>query len=175
VMCCAISTILWSDVPGEIVGDVHTEDLETADLLHLRLTSVNGGVSTPSPEVHDHLIGFAVFEREVVVRAPAGKCFHLFSVGLLVVVRDETHENGCVVSKLYDDVGAVFGNTVVGEQGVQRLSTHPCGAPVLRWRCVFRFSPPTHQEVEHPVADEGLQSEIDKRQDEFGGNCSVEC
>lgn len=44
-------------------------------------------------------------------------------MGRLIVARDEA-QDGRVVSKLNDDVGAVLGSTFVSEQGVQEEAEH---------------------------------------------------
>ncbi len=55
--------------PGEVLRDVHTEELEAADTFNLSITNVDWEVSSPllSPVVHDHLFSFTDVEREFVV------------------------------------------------------------------------------------------------------------
>ena len=93
--------------------------METLDPLHYRPVDVNGGLfGPPFPVVNDQLLCLAHIEGEVVVLAPHCHAPHcqdsdLFPIGCLIVVGD-----CCVVSKLNDGVGDVFGQAVVGEQGV---------------------------------------------------------
>ena len=61
------------------------------------------------------------------------------------------------------------------------LSTHPCGAPVLRVSVAEVMMPtlttwgqPVSQEVRDPVAEGGVQSQGPKLGDELGGDNGVE-
>ena len=95
------------------------------------------------------------------------------SVGHLIVVRDEA-QDGCVVSKLNDDIGAVLGSTVLNDQGVQEGAKH-----TALWYARVEDQQeggvaanshhlgPTCQEVEYLAAAGGLQSKINKLRDEF--------
>ena len=61
------------------------------------------------PLVHNQLINFVEVELEVVVLAPRCQGSHLLSVRRLVAVVDQA-DDGRVVSKLDDGVGAVCGH-----------------------------------------------------------------
>ncbi len=54
----------------------------------------------------------------MVLLAPFSQGTHLHSVGRLIVVSDQAYHR-CVVSEFDDDVGAVYGCTVMCVQGVQ--------------------------------------------------------
>ena len=59
------------------------------------------------------------------------------------------------------------------------LSTHPCGAPMLRISVADVVAYPHHlgltrQEVQDPVAEGGVQSQGPKLGDELGGDYGVE-
>ena len=86
--------------------------------LHYSPVDVNGGLfGPPFPVVHDQLLCLAHIEEEVVVLAPHCQLSDL-PIGCLIVLGDQAY-HCCVVSKLNDGVGVVFGPAVVGEQGVQ--------------------------------------------------------
>ena len=106
--CLGMFGLLW------FVGDVDTKEPETIDPLHYSPVDVNGSLFGPSfPVVHNQLFCLAHIEREVVVLAPHCQFSDLLPIGHLIVVGDH---HCCVVSKLNDGVGVVFGH-VVGEQG----------------------------------------------------------
>ena len=95
-------------------------ELEPLDPLHYIPVDVNGGLLGPSfPVVHDQLLCLAHIEGEVVVLAPHCQFSDLLPIGCLIVVSGQAY-HCCVVSKLNDGVGVVFGHAVVGEQGVQK-------------------------------------------------------
>jgi hypothetical protein len=74
----------------------------------------------------------AHIEGEVVVLALHCQVSDLLPIGCLIAVGDQAY-HCCVVRKLNDGVGVMFGHTVVGEQGVQEGTKHaPLRAPVLR-------------------------------------------
>ena len=51
------------DGPFQVVSDVHAEELEAFHPLHFGSVDMDGGVPPLlSPEVHDQLLGFVVFE-----------------------------------------------------------------------------------------------------------------
>ena len=96
-----------------------TKELETLDPLHYSPVDVNGGLfGPPFPVVLDQLLCLADVEGEVVVLAPHCQFSDLLPIGRLIVVGDQAYHR-CVVCKLNDGVGVVFGHTVVSEQGVQ--------------------------------------------------------
>ena len=74
------------------------------------------------PVIHTQLLCFADVEMEVVILAPS-QVFDLLSVRRLVAVGDQV-DDGRVVSKLHDGVGAVCGHGVVCEQGVEERAEH---------------------------------------------------
>lgn len=119
---------------------------------------------------HYNIIEFAEVEGEVVVLAPAGKFLHLHSVGLFVM------QTRMVVTS----ANVWWCWSCLTELG-GGLSTQPCFMPVSRISkeevlATDCYQPElTCQKVEYPVADRGMQSEIDKLQDEFGWNDGVEC
>ena len=77
----------------------------------------DGGVLGPLfPVVHNKLLCFADIEREVVVLAPHCQ-FSDLPIGRLIVVGEQAY-HCCVVSKLNDGAGVVFGHAFLGEQGV---------------------------------------------------------
>ena len=65
-----------------------------------------------------------MFGGEVVVLAPHCQVSDLLPVGCLIAVGDQGYHRR-VISKLDDGVEVMHSHTVVGEQGVQGLSTHP--------------------------------------------------
>ncbi|KAK1791951.1 hypothetical protein P4O66_013923 [Electrophorus voltai] len=65
--------------------------------------------------IHDQLLCRADIQEEIIFLASVFQVFNLLQVGPLVVVRDQTHDNG-VVSKLDNDGGAGSGCAVVGVQ-----------------------------------------------------------
>jgi hypothetical protein len=98
---------------------VDTKELETLDPLHFSPVNVNGCLfGPPFPIVYDELLCIAHLEGEVVVLASHYQVSDLLPIGCLIVVGDQAYYC-CVVSKLNDGVGVVFGHAVVGEQGVQ--------------------------------------------------------
>ena len=95
-----------------------TNELETLNLLHYSPVDVNGGLfGPPFPAVHDQLLCLAH-----IVPAPHCQVSDL-SIGCLIVVSDQAY-HCCVVSKLNDGVGGVFGHAVVGVQGLQEGTKH---------------------------------------------------
>ena len=93
--------------------------------LYCRPVDGDGGVlgSLSLPLVHNQLINFAEVELEVVVLAPRCQGSHLLSVRRLVAVGDQA-DDGRVVSKLDDGVGAVCGHAVMGEQREEERAEH---------------------------------------------------
>lgn len=70
------------------------------------------------PVVDDYFFCFLYVEVQVVLFAPPSKCLNLVSVGCLIVVRDQS-EDGGVVCKFKEGVGAVGMCAVVGVQRVE--------------------------------------------------------
>ena len=97
--------------PGQVLADVDPEELETADSLYCHHFDGDGGVlgSLSLPVVHNHSRSFAEVELEVVVLPPRCQGSHLLSVRRLVAIGDQA-DDGRVVSKLGDGVGAVCGH-----------------------------------------------------------------
>lgn len=106
--------------PGQVIREVHNEELDAPDTFHSSSVIVLGDVAVHlhPAEVHYHLFNFADVEPEVTILAPHRQCFYIISVGRLITIRDEA-QNGSVISERKDDVVAVFANTVVCEQRVQ--------------------------------------------------------
>ena len=75
------------------------------------------------PVVHDQLLCLAHVEGEVVVLAPHCQISDLLPICCLIIVGEQAY-HCCVVSKLNDDVGVMFGHAVMGEYR-RGLSTHP--------------------------------------------------
>lgn len=111
--------------PAQVLADVDPKEREAADSLYCRSVDGDGGVSysLSLPVVHRRLLRFADVEMEVVVLAPRCQDSDLLSVCRLVAVCDQA-DNGCVVSKLCDGVGALCGHAVMGEQGVEERAEH---------------------------------------------------
>ncbi len=101
--------------PGQVLTDVDPEEPEPVDSLHRSPIDEEGGVSfsLPLPVIHDHLLCFADVEMEVVVLALICQGSDLLSVSHLQA------DDGRVISRLDDGVGAVGGHTVIREQGEQ--------------------------------------------------------
>ena len=125
-MLCLLHDCLGVFGPLQFVGDVDTKELEALNLLHCSPIDENGGLfGPPFPVVHNQLLCLAHIEGEVVVLAPHCQFSDLHPIGCLIVVGEQAY-HCCVISKLTDGVGVVFGHAVVGEQGIQEgLSTHP--------------------------------------------------
>jgi hypothetical protein len=142
---------------------VDTKELESLDPLHYSPIDVNGGLfGPPFPVVHDQLLSLTHIEGAVVVLAPHCQFSDLLPIGCLIIVGDQAY-HCCVVSKLNDGVGVVFGHTVVGEQGVQEGNKYsPLRGPSVkaqRGKCVVAYSyhlGAAHQEVQDPVAEGGV-------------------
>ncbi len=67
--------------PGEVLCDVHTQELGAARSLHSR--TVDGQrsmLSVHSPEVNNNLLRLLHIQREIVVLAPPGQAAHLAPV-----------------------------------------------------------------------------------------------
>ena len=143
-----------------------TKELETLDPLHTSPFNVNGGLFSPLfPVVHDQLICLAHIAGEVVVLAPHWQYTDLLPISHLIVVGDQAY-HGCVVSKLNDGVGVVFGHSVVGEQGIQERSKYtPLRGPSVKnqhGRLVVAYSyhlGTARREVQDPVAERGVKSQ----------------
>ena len=97
------------------------EEPEAADSLHRSPIDGDGGVSLSLllPVIHNQLLGFADVEMEVVILASRYQGSDLLSVCRLVAVGDQA-DDGRVVRKLDDGVGAVWDHTVVCEKGVKK-------------------------------------------------------
>ena len=110
--------------PGQVLGDVDTQELEAVHTLHRRPLDVDVWmwVSVP-PEVHDELLGLLGVQLQVVFVTPLSQTVHLLPVGGLIVVSDEADHRG-VVCKLDDGVGAMDRSAVVGEEGVEEGTHH---------------------------------------------------
>ena len=78
---------------------------------------IGGLFGLPFPVVHDQLLCLAYIEGEVVVLAPHCQFSDCLPIGCSIVVGEQAYYHCCVVRKLNDGVGVVFGHTVVGKQG----------------------------------------------------------
>ena len=96
---------------------MHPQEFGAAHLFHSSTTDGQwvGVLGVVSPEVDDNLL-FLHIEKEIVIYAPRGQLVHLPPVVGLTAVADETY-HGCVILKLDEEVGAVAGCAVVGQQG----------------------------------------------------------
>ena len=110
--------------PGEILGDVDSQELEAVHMLHQHPLDVDGctWVSIP-PEVHHELLGLLGIEQQVVGVAPLSQTSHLLPVGGLITVFVEADHCG-VICKLNDGVGTIDRSAVVGEEGVEEGTHH---------------------------------------------------
>ena len=86
-------------------------------------------------------------------------------IGRLIVVSDQAY-HCCVVRKLNDGVGVVFGHAVVGEQGIQEGTMYtPLRGPSVkdqRGRRIVAYSyqlGAALQEVQDLVAEGGVKSQ----------------
>ena len=112
--------------------------------------------------VHNHLLCLDHVEEEGVVLAPHSQVSDLLPIGCVIVVGVQAY-HCCVVSKLNDGVGVVFGHSVIGEQEVQEGTEDAAlrGPSVedQHGRCVVAY--PYHlgvarQEVQDPIAEGGV-------------------
>eukprot|EP00061_Rhincodon_typus_P008634 g31423.t1 len=80
-LVCFLDSSFDVDGPGQIVGDIHSKELEALDYLHLSTIDPDRRVSsTPLPEVDDQLLHFAGIEREIVVFTPCHEAVYLLPV-----------------------------------------------------------------------------------------------
>ncbi len=118
-LMCLLQHCICVSRPCEILGDVNAEELKAVYPLHRCL--VDGDVcvfSALSPVIHHQLLGLVDVEGEVVLLTPFSQVTPLLSVGRLIIVGDQACHR-CVISKFYDDIGAVCSCTVMCVQGVQ--------------------------------------------------------
>ena len=100
-----------------------SKELESLNLLHYSPVNENGGVlALPFPIVHDQLLSLAHIEAEIIVLLPHCLVSDLHPIGLIIVGDQAYHY--CVVSKLNDGVGVVFGQSWVNREYSRGLSTH---------------------------------------------------
>ncbi len=123
--------------PGEVLCDVHTQELGAARSLHSR--TVDGQrsmLSVHSPEVNNNLLRLLHIQREIVVPAPPGQAAHLAPVVCLISVANETHHS-CVIRKLNEKVRVVWRCAVVGQQSEEEGAQHTSlGGPLCSvWWC----------------------------------------
>ncbi len=99
--CCSVVG------PGEVLCDVHTQELVVAHSLHRRTIDGQRSMqSVHSPEVNDNLLRLLHIQREIDVTAPPGQAAHLAPVVCLISVADETHHSR-VIRKFNEEVGVV--------------------------------------------------------------------
>ena len=163
--------------PCQVLSDVDTEEPEAADSLHRSPIDGDGGVSLSLllPVIHNQLL--ADVEMEVVILAPRCQVFDLLS--RLVAVGDLA-DDGRVVSKLHDGVGAVYGHTVVCEQGVEERAEHTAlrgsgvedqgGGCEVSHHCLGS----ARQEVQDPVTEGADEPEVSELDGQLGHN-GIEC
>ncbi len=116
--CCSVVS------PGEVLCDVHTQELGAAHSLHSR--TVDGQRSmlcVHSPEVNNNLLHLLHIPREIVVTAPHSQAAHLAPVVCLISVADETHHSR-VIRKFNEEVGVVWRCAVMGQQSEEEGAQH---------------------------------------------------
>ncbi len=99
--CCSVVS------PGEVLCDVHTQELGAARSLHSR--TVDGQrsmLSVHSPEINNNLLRLLHIQREIVDPAPPSQAAHLAPVVCLISVANETHHSR-VIRKLDEKVRVV--------------------------------------------------------------------
>ncbi len=168
--------------PGEVLCDVHTQELGAARSLHSH--TVDGQrsmLSVHSPEVNNNLLRLLHIQREIVVPAPPGQAAHLAPVVCLVSVANETHHSR-VIRKLNEKVRVVWRCAVVGQQSEEEGAQHtslgdPCvqcdGAGCVNADPYCLRSP--GQEVQQPVAQRGVEPQLDQFVSELLRDDCVEC
>jgi hypothetical protein len=124
-----------------------------------------GACSVRFPVVHKQLLCLAHIEGDVVVLAPQCEFSDHLLIGRLLVVSDQAY-HFCVISKLNDGVGVVFGHAIMGEQGIQEGTKYtPLRGPSVKDQCgrrVVAYSyhlAAVHQKVQDPVAEGGVESQ----------------
>ena len=118
---------------------------------------------------------------DVFVLTPRCQGSDLLSVGLLIVAGDQAYDSR-VISKLNDGVGAVGGQAVMREQGVQERTEHAalggtcvesqgggCGAAYPHSLGSAR------QEVQDPITEGDVEPKISELGDELLGHDGIEC
>ncbi len=101
LLCCSVVS------PGEVLCDVHTQELGAAHSLHSRtIDGQRSMLSVHSPEVNNNLLRLLHIQREIVFTAPPGQVAHLAPVVCLISVANETHHS-CVIRKLNEQVRVV--------------------------------------------------------------------
>ncbi len=99
--CCSVVS------PGEVLCDVHTQELGAAHSLHsCTVDGQRSMLSVHSSEVNNNLLHLLHIQREIVVTAPPCQADHLTPVVCPIYVANETHHS-CVVCKLNEKVGVV--------------------------------------------------------------------
>ncbi len=99
--CCSVVS------PGEVLCDVHTQELGSAHSLHSRfIDGQRSMLSVHSPEVNNILLRLLHIQREIVVTAPPGQAAHLAPVVCLISIDNETHHSR-VIWKLNEQVRVV--------------------------------------------------------------------
>ncbi len=99
--CCSVVS------PGEVLCDVHTQELGAAHpLLGRTVDGQRSMLSVHSPEVNNNLLHLLHIQREIVVTAPPGQAAHLAPVVCLISVANETHHSH-VIRKLNEKVRVV--------------------------------------------------------------------
>ncbi len=119
--------------PGEVLCDVHTQELGAARSLHSR--TVDGQrsmLSVHSPEVNNNLLRLLHIQREIVVPAPPGQAAHLAPVVCLISVANETHHSR-VIRKLNEKVRVVWRCAVVGQQSEEEGAQHTSLGGLTQW------------------------------------------
>lgn len=151
--------------PGQVVGDVHPQELGALDDLHISASYGEGSVGgLVPPEVNNDFLCLVDIQVQVVIGAPAHQMFHLLSLRQLLIVLDETH-HCCVIRVLNDVVGGGASATVMGHQGEEERAQHTAlrgaGAQSDGVGGVashpYRLGP-VGEKVQNPVAHGGTQS-----------------
>ena len=106
--------------PGEVVCDVHTQELGAADHLHRRVVDKKWSMAgLLLPEVDNDLFGFVHIQDQVVFATPSHQLLHLLPVSPVVVIPDEVH-HCCVIRKLHTVVGGSPWDAVVSHPSEQQ-------------------------------------------------------
>ncbi len=89
--CCSVVS------PGEVLCDVHTQELGAAHSVHsCTIDGQRSMLSVHSPEVNNNLLRLLHIQREIVVTAPPGQATHLAPVVCPISVANERGGGGAV-------------------------------------------------------------------------------
>ena len=112
--CCSVHR------PGEVVCDVHPQQLGTADHLHSHVVDEKWSMAgLLLPEVNNDLFGFVHIQDQVIFDTPGHQLLHLLPVSQVMVISDEAH-HCCFVHKLHNVFGSSSWDAVVSHQREQQ-------------------------------------------------------